>query len=279
MNRQLPSWAAAAKKKRRKTTWPHDLRRVATVFRWGRPTPTPKGAPKAVSKPRSKRRRVTANPYLPFLHLRYVVQVSGLDEVAGIQGTYVITSNHSSLLDASILRSALPLAWRISTKDREIALAAGRSVLVFPEGAPSPDGTLGSFDDGPAELASYYNLPVVPVGITGTFNLKALLRIRGLKSRPVVRVRVGSPIYPRSMAIATASRQIRAAVADLVAEDGESWWSSKRRTLAPAAEAPQVVGWRRNWYQSGRNATPQPARRIWDTAASSRQDQPGRQDS
>ena len=50
-------------------------------------------------------------------------------------------------------------------------LAAGRDVIVFPEGTRSRDGTIGEFHHGAARLAAAAGVPLVPAGITGTRTL------------------------------------------------------------------------------------------------------------
>jgi 1-acyl-sn-glycerol-3-phosphate acyltransferase len=47
-------------------------------------------------------------------------------------------------------------------------LQAGRPLAIFPEGTRSPDGNLGEGRLGPAMLAMRTDVPVLPVGITGT---------------------------------------------------------------------------------------------------------------
>lgn len=270
MSREIPAWALPDSRRRRAVNWATDLGTLARRFRWGRPRQRPANAPAPAKRVRSDRRTASVNPYLWLVHHRYVVQVSGVDAVTGLVGPVVVASNHQSLMDRSILRSALPLAWRLAGRDVDGALAAGRSVLVFPEGEPSPTGALGRFSARPAELAAQHNLPVIPVAITGTFNLAALLRLRGLRSRPVVRIRVGSPLYPRSQPLAQAADSIRAAVADLLAEDSESWWDAKRRAYARATQPGEEIStWRRTWHQSTAPTRPAKAS-IWRSVSPGR---------
>jgi 1-acyl-sn-glycerol-3-phosphate acyltransferase len=47
-------------------------------------------------------------------------------------------------------------------------LRAGLSVMMFPEGTRSADGTLGRFKDGAFDLAIDAGVPVLPVALTGT---------------------------------------------------------------------------------------------------------------
>jgi 1-acyl-sn-glycerol-3-phosphate acyltransferase len=50
-------------------------------------------------------------------------------------------------------------------------LAAGRAVIVFPEGTRSRDGAVGAFHSGAAWLAREAGVPLVPVRIAGTHEL------------------------------------------------------------------------------------------------------------
>lgn len=48
------------------------------------------------------------------------------------------------------------------------SLTAGHSLLVYPEGTTSPDGTIGEFRDGAFIVAVASQVPVLPVAIHGT---------------------------------------------------------------------------------------------------------------
>jgi 1-acyl-sn-glycerol-3-phosphate acyltransferase len=78
-------------------------------------------------------------------------------------------------------------------------LAAGDSVLVFPEETRSPDGALLPFKKGGFLLALKSGLPIVPVGIRGTF---AVRRRGSLKISPSrIEVRYGGPIEVASYGV------------------------------------------------------------------------------
>lgn len=51
----------------------------------------------------------------------------------------------------------------------ERRLAGGMSVVVFPEGARTPDGTMHAFRRGAFVLAEEFGLPVVPITIDGAY--------------------------------------------------------------------------------------------------------------
>lgn len=78
----------------------------------------------------------------------------------------------------------------LSTLDRR--LEAGISILVFPEGTRSRDGSLGAFKKSGFLTALKAGLPIVPVAVSGA---RAVLGEKGMVIRrgPVV-ARVGRPI-------------------------------------------------------------------------------------
>lgn len=144
-------------------------------------------------------------------------------------GPYVVVCNHSSVLDIPACMG-LPLLLRVVGKTslfrvpfmgwymsfcRQIpldassqesigafarrareALAAGISVLVFPEGTRSVDATLGPFNRGAFRLAKDTGTPVLPVVVYGTHRVmvKGALPLQNLFTR--IRVQVLPPIDP-----------------------------------------------------------------------------------
>lgn len=154
--------------------------------------------------------------------LRVDVRVSGLEHVPA--GAAVYAANHASTLDIFVVFGHLPVDFRIVYKKslstiplvgwaillgghipidrsnpvrarRSIAAAArrirgGTSVVVFPEGHRSPDGTVRLFKRGSFGLAVDTGVPVVPVSLIG---VKAVVP-RGLTSvRPGT---VGVAVHP-----------------------------------------------------------------------------------
>ena len=128
------------------------------------------------------------------------VVVHGLEHVRP-RSAYVVVSNHQSNLDPMVCLRVLPPGLRILAKremfriwllgpamraagmievDRDSpdygqidqaaarSLAAGHSLLVYPEGTTSPDGTIGQFKDGAFIIAVASQVPVLPVTIDGT---------------------------------------------------------------------------------------------------------------
>jgi 1-acyl-sn-glycerol-3-phosphate acyltransferase len=114
--------------------------------------------------------------------------------------SYVFASNHQSIYDIPIVFASIPLQLRIVAKDslgsfpflgwhlrrtghllvdrknpgagivKKMARLVGgaRSLIVFPEGTRSVDGTVGRFKGGIFLVAIDAGLPIVPVSIAGS---------------------------------------------------------------------------------------------------------------
>jgi len=137
----------------------------------------------------------------------------------------VVVSNHQSSLDPIVALRVLPVSLRVlamrelfqiplfgsairmigmievnrdSPDFREIdaeasqALAAGHSLLAYPEGRISPDGTIQDFKDGAFIIAIASQVPVVPVAIHGTRRIWPPGR-KAIRSGPVTVV-AGNPL-------------------------------------------------------------------------------------
>jgi 1-acyl-sn-glycerol-3-phosphate acyltransferase len=139
---------------------------------------------------------------------------------------YVFMANHASAVDIWALFVAIPRRLRMIAKkqlgqipifgwamragrfifiDRQNAVAArksideagrrirgGQSVLLFPEGTRSRDGSLGPFKKGGFHLAIDAGVPIVPVSLAGT---RATMPRGSFILRPgPVRVIIGPPI-------------------------------------------------------------------------------------
>jgi 1-acyl-sn-glycerol-3-phosphate acyltransferase len=141
--------------------------------------------------------------------------------------TYIVVANHASYLDIPVLVSTLPIdlafvfkeeltkvpfwGWsllfsphiKIHRSDPRNAIAAieeaageirsGRaSVVIFPEGTRSVDGTLGEFKRGGFMLATRTGVPILPVAIRGSH---LLIPRTDWRVRPgTVEIFVGEPI-------------------------------------------------------------------------------------
>lgn len=180
--------------------------------------------------------------------LRFEVnpQVSGLDALTKVNEPCLIVANHSSHLDTPLILCTLPNAWRRKTAVAAAAdyffdtwwratasaivfntfpierrsgklsstpgdlLADGWNVVVFPEGTRSQDGWMERFRMGAAYLAVEHGVPIIPVGIKGSF--AAMPRGRGwpVPGRPSVAVRYGDALRPApGRALATSRRASR----------------------------------------------------------------------
>jgi len=146
-------------------------------------------------------------------------------------GPYVITANHSSLLDIPTMAAAMPIRFHFVSrpfffkvpfmgwgmraaghisiergKAREAAqtlqnlqerLRSGLSVCLFPEGTRSPDGTVQRYKRGPFMTAVETATPVLPVSLGGV--AARLPKGRLIASPGRIRVAFGEPIVTESM--------------------------------------------------------------------------------
>jgi long-chain acyl-CoA synthetase len=72
-------------------------------------------------------------------------------------------------------------------------LRQGRILCVFPEGARARDGNIKEFKKGVGIIAKELNIPLVPVAITGTYEM---LPSGKFFPKPVkVRMSIGNPLY------------------------------------------------------------------------------------
>jgi 1-acyl-sn-glycerol-3-phosphate acyltransferase len=142
------------------------------------------------------------------------------------EGRYVYMANHQSLFDIPVLLATLPgqtrflakkslfkipiFGWAIAVggfipvdrRDRSTArdmfaeaierLKAGVSLLIFPEETRSQDGKLHPFQRGGFLLAMKSGLPIVPVGVRGTFEVQSR-RSFAIRPRRIV-VSYGEPV-------------------------------------------------------------------------------------
>jgi 1-acyl-sn-glycerol-3-phosphate acyltransferase len=127
-------------------------------------------------------------------------------------------------------------------------LASGWSVLAFPEGTRSRDGTLHRLHHGPSRLALGAQRPIVPAGIRGTFQSMPVGARWPRHTR--VNVRFGPPLIPvAGERTRDLTARVRTALQLVLAEDATTWWSALRADSQPSASAP-VARWRRVWAQT-----------------------------
>jgi 1-acyl-sn-glycerol-3-phosphate acyltransferase len=158
------------------------------------------------------------------------VRSEGAENVENNQ-TYLFMSNHESLFDIPLLEAYIPTfvrgvealrqfkwpvyGWAIrlvgnipidrknihssikSMKITEKALKNGKSIIILPEGHRTLDGNLRPFKRLPFHLAKQAGVPVIPIGLSGLFQLKN----KGswlIRPRPV-KITFGRPIPPEKI--------------------------------------------------------------------------------
>jgi 1-acyl-sn-glycerol-3-phosphate acyltransferase len=167
----------------------------------------------------------------------WVTSFSGVEIVVENRATlipdqpYVFMANHASSLDIWAMFVAIPRRLRMIAKkqlariplfgwamwagrfifiDRKNAVAArrsiveagerirrGESVLIFPEGTRTRDGSLGPFKKGGFHLAVKAGVPIVPVAIRGS---RALMPRKSLLLRSgSITVIIGEPISTQGL--------------------------------------------------------------------------------
>lgn len=82
------------------------------------------------------------------------------------------------------------------------ALAQGRTVVIYPEGTRSTDGSIGEFHSGAIHLARECGVPVVPVALLGT---REVLPKNGSYAPTPMEVRFGDPLD----SAATTAQEVR----------------------------------------------------------------------
>ena len=96
-------------------------------------------------------------------------------------------------------------------------LRAGKVLCVFPEGSRSRDGSIKEFKKGVAIIAKELNVPLVPVAITGTFEM---MRPGQLYPRPgKVTVTFGKPIQPGTMTYEELTKELYGEVVALLEKE------------------------------------------------------------
>jgi 1-acyl-sn-glycerol-3-phosphate acyltransferase len=132
--------------------------------------------------------------------------VTGLERLDAVDGPVVIVANHTSHADTMVIAAALPHRirrrlvvaaaadyffanrltaalstvcigaipvdrTRVSRATLEVChrlLGEGHSLLIYPEGGRSTDGTIAEFKPGAAWIARRADVPVLPVHVEGT---------------------------------------------------------------------------------------------------------------
>ena len=172
--------------------------------------------------------RIWGKFILFFTGVKY--SVKGLNKLDP-KGSYIFACNHASGYDIPLAFAGLPywlisiakielksvfiLGWVMKTaghifvdrKKSDSAIAAlerskesliknPRSILLFPEGTRTLDGNLGVFKKGGLMLSIDTKIPIVPVGLVGTFGL--LKKGTWSFNNQPLEIRIGNPIDPKS---------------------------------------------------------------------------------
>lgn len=132
------------------------------------------------------------------------VKVDGIENI-DLHTSYVFVCNHQSMADVFAVYGWLPVVFKWimkkelrkipfvgsacaaaghiyidrshkksafnTMKDAEKVLHDGVCVVIFPEGTRTPDGTVQRFKRGAFAIAKDLNLPIVPISLTGCYEL------------------------------------------------------------------------------------------------------------
>jgi 1-acyl-sn-glycerol-3-phosphate acyltransferase len=173
------------------------------------------------------------------------VEVDGLERLDRSR-SYIFASNHQSIYDIPILFASLPFQLRIIAKDslgripfmgwhlrrtghvlvdrarpgagvvRKMArlVKQGHSLIVFPEGTRSTDGSVAAFKGGPFVIALQSALPVVPISVVGSRHVmfRGEVTVRPGRVTVIVHQPIETANVPRE-----AAREFASTVRDVVA--------------------------------------------------------------
>ena len=180
------------------------------------------------TKDKTKPFKIAAKIWSNFLAITGGMRVkcNGLKNIPKKQGV-ILVSNHQGAVDIPLLLAKLPLLFVFMVKrelfkipffgwflrkaghlsvDRGKAssafstlnqaqkmLASGESIVIFPEGTRSRDGSLGPFKRGSLLLAIKSKVPVIPIAIDGSF--KARKKGSFLFYPTTITLSIGEPIH------------------------------------------------------------------------------------
>lgn len=229
--------------------------------------------------------------FAPLLAAKLDLRVEGEDLLAGLEPPALFVANHASHLDAPLILTSLPPPWRdriavgaaadhffdVWWRSAATALAfnafpverthrarergLGRqlladewSLLVFPEGTRSRDGSMAGFGAGVAVLAVEAGAPIVPIAIRGAYQAMPPGMNWPHAGRPRVTLRFGNACRPeRGESAAALSRRVEARLLAMLEEERTTWWQAMRRgerTDDAGTSAPPSSRWRQIWQSS-----------------------------
>jgi len=142
--------------------------------------------------------------------------------------SYIIVSNHQSAYDIFLIYGYIgtPIKWMMkkglakipfvgtacrmagfifvdnssaraaqkSVQEARKKLMHGRSLVIFPEGARTPDGLLGRFKRGAYQIAIEQQLPIVPITVNGPYNVMPIGSWNIMHSR--IEMIIHPPVVP-----------------------------------------------------------------------------------
>ena len=192
-------------------------------------------------------------------------QVHGLDNVPRTGGAIVV-SNHLNNADPCVLPGVfhrrmvimakkemfgwplVSLLFRLigafpvdrqgadlsALREAQSVVNSGLLLLMFPEGTRSKDRQLHAGFPGTSLVAYRTGAPILPIGITGTEDIKwPWFALKPFIGRPNVVVRIGEPFYPTkaeritSEAARTATEDIMLRIAELLPESYQGEYREK----------------------------------------------------
>ncbi|HEY7353094.1 MAG TPA: AMP-binding protein, partial [Terriglobales bacterium] len=199
--------------------------------------------------------------------MRAPIAVEGLENLP--QAPYLLCSNHQSFIDPVILLTVLPLRvllhlFAVGTSEifgsgfmRTVArilrvvvvdpdanlipamragaygLRHGMSLILYPEGERSIDGTPKTFKKGAAILSIHMQVPIVPIAIDGVFD--AWPRGKPFQKFAPLKLKLGKPILPP--AESSASEEAYAKLTAELKEKVVGMWEELRQAKGKTAVA------------------------------------------
>jgi 1-acyl-sn-glycerol-3-phosphate acyltransferase len=163
---------------------------------------------------------------------RVKVRIEGMEHLKG-KGPYIFMSNHQGSYDIFVLLNCLPFQFKWLAKkelfsipffgwtmaaagyiriDREGSretvkamdeaaqkIRDGMSVVIFPEGSRSLDGSIQPFKKGGFTLAIKSKVPIVPIAIAGSREIMPKDRLTAASGE--IRMRMGDPIETQNYSL------------------------------------------------------------------------------
>jgi len=163
---------------------------------------------------------------------RVNVKVEGMENLDR-KGPYIFMSNHQGIYDIFVLLGYLPFqfkwlvkkelfsipffGWTMSAagyisldrggsrktveamEEASQMIKQGMSVVIFPEGSRSPDGSIQPFKKGGFTLAIKSKAPIVPIAISGSREIMPKDRLTA--SPGMIRIKIGDPIETEGLSL------------------------------------------------------------------------------